>query len=93
MASRLRLKYHELCSLPTEQEVAGPTPTPPNMKFFIRREIADDPYDDDTPKGTVVVSVCIDVYQDGKFKCGFRPSVEKTPKGAKLDPLRGWEGD
>lgn len=42
-----------------------------------------------TPKGTVVVSVCADVYANGKFEMGSAPSIEMSAKGKILDSIRG----
>ena len=86
------MSYEELLALPEEAAIEVPFVAPPEYKFFVRRSVAP-PDETDPPPGTVVVEVCIDKYVDGKFKSGYRPSVEKTEKGKVLNPLRGWEGD
>lgn len=87
-----RMKYAELALLPEEEEVQGPENPPPNVRFFVRRRTVSE-YEEDLPLGTVLVSVCMDVYENGKFRYGMWPWIEKTPKGKLLDPMRGWEGD
>ena len=89
LRSLARKSYRELCALPEEQQVAGPVQDR-GMRFFIRRKIKAQG-DKLTPKGTVEVSVCAEVYVNGKFQMGSSPSIEMSPTGKLLNSIRGWD--
>jgi hypothetical protein len=78
-----KLSYRKLCALPAETEIHGPYDHP-DIKYFVRRELYAEGADL-TPIGTVVVSVCVVLYENGKFKMSSCPSVEKAPSGKVLD--------
>ena len=84
-----RMRYEELLLLPEEIEIDGPY-IHPDVKYFVRRQFMEKG-EPGIPPGTVEVFVCVNVYEHGQFKMGSWPSVEMTPQGRILDPLRDWD--
>ena len=84
------MKYEELVLLPAEAEIDGPY-IHPDVKYFIRRQFHEKGEPPGIPAGTVEVFVCVDIFENGQFSLASRPSVEMTPSGRILDPLRGWD--
>ena len=82
-----KMRYEELLLLPEEAEIDGPY-IHPDVKYFVRRKLYDEP---GIPIGTVEVFVCVEIYGNGKFLMSSCPSVEMTPRGRILDPMRGWD--
>lgn len=82
-----RMTYEELMLMPEELEIDGPY-VHPDLKYFIRRKF-NEKGESGVPAGTVEVFICIDIYENGQFVMGSRPSVEMTPSGKILNPPRG----